>query len=84
MKKAWSIVKSKRPKILTFGCVAHTLNLFIKDCCREVPFFKEAVEGATLLVGTIHRSSKLLASFRVLQKLKYGKTMAYYIPGRTR
>lgn len=84
MQKAWRLVKVSRPKMLTFGCVAHTLNLFIKDCCRDVPLLRDAVAAATQIVALIHSSPKLLAQFRDVQKRCYGKTMALYLPGRTR
>lgn len=31
MKAAWGILENKYPHLITFGCVAHGLNLLVKD-----------------------------------------------------
>ena len=82
MLKAWRLLQ--RPKLLAFGCAAHTLHLFMKDVTSRLATFQEAVEGAVTIARTLKSSSKLRGRLRRTQKMIYGKAMALHLPGKTR
>lgn len=84
MKKAWDIVKGEKPRILTYGCVAHIINLFIGDCVKNSVVFGETVRVATLLADRIKNSPNILAKVRSMQRREYGKEFSFFLPGNTR
>ena len=84
MKRGWTLVKVTRPGVMTFGCAAHCLHLFMKDVCREIRSFSEAVKGAVAIVTVFRASGKLMGKLRRAQLMYYGKIMALFLPGKTR
>jgi hypothetical protein len=84
MKKAWEIVKQEKPRILTYGCVAHIINLFIGDCVKNSAVFGETVGVATRLADRVKNSPNILAKVRSIQRREYGKEYSFFLPGNTR
>jgi hypothetical protein len=67
MKKAWGIISKKYPHINTYGCVAHGLNLLIKDIIN-LDSFKEIIEDSKEVINTIRRGYITKAIFEKKKK----------------
>jgi len=84
MKKAWELVKRERPMILTYGCVAHIINLFIGDLVKHCGVFCWAVNLATRLADRVKNAPNVLAAIRIIQRREYGTEFSFFVPGNTR
>ena len=78
MKRAWQILKFRFPRLLTYGCSAHSLDLLAKDICKLL-WVKPVVEQATAVSKYIRNHQLPLAVFRQKGVEKYGKELAIFI-----
>lgn len=56
--KVNDLIEEEFPLVFCNGCLAHGLNLFIKNVC-ELPAIKELFANATVLVNTINNHSRI-------------------------
>lgn len=75
MKATWRIIREKYPNIMTYGCVAHGLNLLFLDVSK-LPVFKEVTSETQEII--------MLATFKEkqIQADTSKKTLKLSVPTR--
>lgn len=69
MRAAWRLVEKEFPHILTYGCIAHGINLLCQDIWK-IGLFTECIGQCKEIVKEIRNCHFLLALFREKQKEK--------------
>ena len=61
MKAAWRLLEAKLPGIITFGCICHVLDLFLKDFAKlqtVSALLGEAKDAVKLFKRQVHAASQ--------------------------
>ena len=70
MRKAWSILHDRFPRLITLGCFAHGLSLFVGDILCKISSCARIADQCLNVVNTVRDSPKLLSRFRYIQMEK--------------
>jgi hypothetical protein len=84
MKAAWNILEKKYPFVIFFGCLAHGLNLLIKDIMK-LPWAKNILKSAKQIVVYFRIHIIPAAILKRYQKTNYGANyVSLKLPVKTR
>ncbi|XP_044588532.1 uncharacterized protein LOC123267761 [Cotesia glomerata] len=83
MKSAWSILKDKYHHLITFGCVAHGLNLLVKDVL-SVKEIEEIIDKSKTIIKFFLNHTLLYSVLKDTQRQKTNKVLHLLLPVDTR
>lgn len=83
MKSAWRKIQEKYPEILTYGCVAHSLNLMAKDVLN-LPTFSKVYTQAKKIIQFFRNKHLPRQVLRRIQLEKNGSEISLAAPSDTR
>lgn len=83
MKLSWKKVREKYPHILTYGCVAHSLNLLLKDI-MHLEFFNNVYHQARQVIKFFRNKHMPKQVLKKISLENNGKEIALILPAETR
>lgn len=83
MKSAWSILKQKYTHLITFGCVAHGLNLLAKDIIA-VRVINKVIEKSKEIIKFFQNDALVNSVLMDTQRQRTNKTLHLQLPIDTR
>jgi len=83
MKLAWKLLKDKYPHLVTFGCLAHGLNLLAKDI-NNIESIKNVIGICKTIINFFSNHHVANQTLKKIQKEKDGKESVLSLPIETR
>ena len=82
--KARKEMKLKHPDKIFLPCIAHQVNLVVKDILKKIPELSSVASSTASLVGTIQRSTQLTAALAEQRIAMKRRQHTLTSPGETR